>query len=43
MDPPVSDDLELLFERDARWTKDVGAVKAQLQKECGLLRGELPG
>lgn len=34
--------LELLSERDARWTKNVGAIKPGLQKECGLLRDEFP-
>lgn len=36
-------DLKLLFERNDRWTKDVGSVKLEVQKERGSLSEELPG
>lgn len=41
-DWPVLDDFELFFERDAGWTRDVGAVKPELEKKQGLLQDELP-
>lgn len=31
-------DLYLSFERDARWTRNVGAAKPKIQKVRGLLR-----
>lgn len=43
VDQSVSDDLELLFARDARCTPDVGALKPELQMEWELLRNEMPG
>lgn len=42
VEPPVLDDLELLFERDAGWTQDILAVNCELRWECKLLRGDLP-
>lgn len=32
VDPTVLDHLEVLFERDAAWIKDVGAVKIELRR-----------
>lgn len=43
VDPPVLDDLELLIERDAGWTEDLGAVKPEFQKEWKLLQDEFTG
>lgn len=43
VDLSVLDDLELLFERDARRTRDVVTAKPKLQKKWGLLRDGLPG
>lgn len=43
IDPPVLDDLGLLFRRCARYTKDVCTTKPELQKEQGLFKDELPG
>lgn len=42
VDPPVLDELELLFERDAWWIRDAGAIKPELKKEWELLRDEFP-
>lgn len=33
--PPVLNDLELLFERDVGWTRDVCASKPELQMSAG--------
>lgn len=41
-DLPVLEDLELLFERDTLWTKDVSDAKLELQKVWELLRDVLP-
>lgn len=41
-DPPVLGDLELLFKRDAGWTRDVDAARPELHKQWGLLRDEPP-
>lgn len=38
----VLKDLELLFERDAGWMQDIGAVNPELQRKWGLLCGQLP-
>lgn len=43
VDQPALDDLKLLFESDAGWTKDVGPTKLKLQKVWGLLTDVLPG
>lgn len=43
IDTTVFEDFELLIERDSEWTRDVGAVKPQLLKECGLFRDILSG
>lgn len=40
---PGLSDIELLFQRDAEWTQDVGSVKSALQKELRLFRDELFG
>lgn len=41
MAPPVLDDLELVFKRDAAWTRDVSAAKMELEKNWELFREEL--
>lgn len=33
VDLPLLDDLKLLFERDAWWSRGLSAIKLQLQKE----------
>lgn len=43
VDTTALDDLALLFERDAEWTRDLGAAKPELQKKWGSLRDELSG
>lgn len=37
------DDDGLLFKGDARRTSDIGGVRQEFRKECGLLPYELPG
>lgn len=42
VDKPVFSDIGLLFERYDGWTRDIGAVNPEVQKEWRLFRDELP-